>query len=89
MDIISVIVDNEFAIVGDTMFGVFKKSIFTPFSDNIKELIKSWGKLLNTDCSIFLSGHGEKINRELLKSEYNKYATEYSITEQKENNFKK
>ena len=31
---ISLIVDNEIAIVGDAMFGVLKSSIFPPFADN-------------------------------------------------------
>jgi len=70
---ISVIIDDEIAIVGDAMFGVFKKSIFPPFADNTMEMIKSWGKLLETSCHTFLPGHGLEIKRELLQSEYRKY----------------
>jgi len=72
-DSISVIVDNEIAIVGDAMFGIFKNSVFPPFADNIDEMVKSWGLLLNTSCKTFLPGHGKEINRELLQKEYEKY----------------
>jgi len=70
---LSVVVDDEFALVGDAMIGTLKKSIFPPFADDVNEMIKSWGKLLATDCDTFLPGHGKEISRELLQSEYNKY----------------
>ena len=66
-DSISILIDNEIAIVGDVMFGVFKNSIFPPYADNTGKMIKSWDRLLNTKCSIFLPGHGNEIKRELLK----------------------
>ena len=37
-DSISVIIDNEIAVVGDAMFGVFKNSIMPPFADNTEEM---------------------------------------------------
>ncbi|MCJ7447209.1 MAG: MBL fold metallo-hydrolase [Bacteroidales bacterium] len=57
----SVVIDNEVAIVGDTMFGVFKGSVFPPFADDIKQMINSWGKLLETNCSVFIPSHGSAI----------------------------
>lgn len=69
---ISLIVDNEIAIVGDTMFGVFKTSIFPPFADNPKVMIDSWGKLLETNCSVFIPAHGFENNREKVKKNYEK-----------------
>ena len=71
---ISIIVDNEIAIVGDAMFGVYKNSVFPPFADNPKELIKSWKILLNTGCEIFLPGHGDKIIRGLLIKDFEKHS---------------
>lgn len=71
---ISIIVDNEIAIAGDAVFGVYKNSVFPPFADNPDELIKSWNILLNTGCEIFLPGHGDKIMRGLLKKDYKKYS---------------
>jgi len=76
---ISVIVDNEVAIVGDAMLGVFKESVFPPFADDTKEMVKSWGRLLETKCQTFLPGHGHKIKRELLQREFDKYAQKYNI----------
>ncbi len=73
-DSISIFVDNEIAIVGDVMFGIFTKSIFPPYADNTDKMIKSWNRLLNTDCNIFLPGHGTVIKRDLLKRQYDKYA---------------
>jgi glyoxylase-like metal-dependent hydrolase (beta-lactamase superfamily II) len=72
-DSVSVLVENEIAIVGDLMFGILKNSIFPPYADNIPEMLESWGKLLNTDCNIFLPGHGREIKRNLLETEFEKY----------------
>lgn len=64
---ISIIIDNEIAIVGDTLFGVYPNSIFPPFADNLAELKESWQKLLKTNCDTFLPGHGKEIKLKLLK----------------------
>lgn len=73
-DSISIIVNNEVALVGDSMFGVFKKSIFPPFADDPGEMVESWGKLLETDCHTFLPGHGREIKRELAERELVKHS---------------
>ena len=41
---VSVIINNEIAIVWDAMLETFKKSIFPPFADDIKGIINSWGR---------------------------------------------
>ena len=74
------IVDDEIAIVGDEMLGVYQNSIFPPFADDIKRMIHNWGKLLNTDCVLFLPGHGKAITQELLQNEYSKYAKKMKLT---------
>lgn len=76
---VSVVLDNEIAIVGDTLFGIFKNSVFPPFADNEPEMIKNWNTLLCTGCDIFLPGHGKKIDRDLLQRKYYKYAQKYNI----------
>ena len=63
----SLIIDDEIAIVGDAMFGVLKKSIYPPYADNSKELINSWEKLLSTNCKLFLPAHGSANSRKQLK----------------------
>jgi glyoxylase-like metal-dependent hydrolase (beta-lactamase superfamily II) len=75
----SVIVDDEIAIVGDSMFGIFPQSIFPPFAFNEYELIKSWGKLLETDCYTFLPSHGTPNSRELLAKEFKKRSRSLSL----------
>jgi len=68
----SVIVDNEIALVGDAMFGIFPGSVFPPFADDVPALIKSWGILLDTGCSLFLPAHGSACSKELLLRRYNR-----------------
>lgn len=66
----SIIIDDEIALTGDAMFGVFPGSIFPPFADDIPEMIKSWGKLLRTKCRLFLPSHGTENSRELVEREF-------------------
>lgn len=73
----SLIVDDEVALVGDAMFGVFWWSVFPPFADDVPIMIRSWGKLLNTGSKLFLPGHGTENSRELLEKQYNKYKAKY------------
>ncbi|HOV10530.1 MAG TPA: MBL fold metallo-hydrolase [Bacteroidales bacterium] len=68
----SLIVDDEIAIVGDSMFGVFKWSVFPPFAENAEQMIKSWGKLLATNCTWFIPSHGNANNRLSVESDYKK-----------------
>jgi glyoxylase-like metal-dependent hydrolase (beta-lactamase superfamily II) len=69
----SIIFDNEIVLVGDTLFGVFKNSIYPPFADAPETMVQSWSKLLETDCKLFLPGHGKGINRELLEKRYSEH----------------
>lgn len=69
----SLIIDDEIAIVGDAMFGVIKKMIYPPFAYDPEQMIKSWGKLLDTGCVIFLPAHGTQNGRELIERQYVKY----------------
>jgi len=71
---LSVIIDNEIAIAGDAVFGIFFNSVFPPFGDNVKEVVNSWGKLLQTGCHTFLPGHGKAISRELLQRELDHFS---------------
>lgn len=57
---VSVIIDNEIAIVGDAMFGVFSSSVFPPFAEDITGLLNSWQRLLDTGCKLFLPSHGDE-----------------------------
>jgi len=60
----SLIVDDEIAIVGDAMFGIFPEYIFPPFGDDKQQIIQCWKLLLETECRLFLPAHGTANSRE-------------------------
>ncbi len=72
---LSLIIDNEIAIVGDTMFGIFPWTIFPPFASDPRQMVKSWEKLLNTKCTLFLPSHGSANKRSLVEKDFIKYGT--------------
>jgi glyoxylase-like metal-dependent hydrolase (beta-lactamase superfamily II) len=55
---LSIIVDQEIALVGDTLFGIFPGSCFPPFADDVTDLLKSWEDLIKSGCGLFLPSHG-------------------------------
>ena len=69
---ICLVVDNEIALVGDTLIGTFPRSCFPPFADNKPALIKSWQILIKTGCSLFLPSHGSARTHEFLKKNLRK-----------------
>lgn len=68
----SVIVDDEIAIVGDAMFGVFNRSVLPPYAADVDQTVESWGRLLGTGCQIFLPSHGSAKTRAQLREDYAK-----------------
>ncbi len=66
------IADGEIAIAGDTVFGVFPWSAYPPYSEDAREMVRSWEILLDTGCRLFLPSHGRAIGRKLLEREYTK-----------------
>jgi len=70
---VSVVIENEIAIVGDTLFGMFPGSIFPPFGQNLPQIIESWGLLAGTGCKVFLPAHGGERNLDLLYKQHRKY----------------
>jgi len=69
---VSFIVDDEIALAGDTMFSIMPRSVYPPFADDTDALIESWKLLLDTNCRLFLPGHGRPITRERLERNYKK-----------------
>ncbi|MCU0237203.1 MAG: MBL fold metallo-hydrolase [Acidobacteria bacterium] len=69
---LSVIVDDEIALVGDAMFGIFPGSVFPPYAEDAGTLVRSWGKLLATKCRLFLPAHGSANSRQLVQKDYEK-----------------
>ena len=74
---LSIIIDDEIAIVGDAMFGVFKGSIFPPFANDVPQMIKSWELLLATKCSLFLPSHGTANSRKLVQKNHDKRKNQF------------
>jgi hydroxyacylglutathione hydrolase len=70
---VSVIIENEIALVGDTLFGMIPGSIFPPFVQNLHQLIESWGLLAGTGCRILLPAHGSERGLDLLCKQHRKY----------------
>lgn len=68
----SVIVENEIAVVGDAMFGIFPGSVFPPFAVDAGQLVSSWGRLLDTGCRFFLPSHGSANSRRLVERDFQK-----------------
>ena len=69
---VSLIIDNEIALVGDAMFGIFWRTIFPPFASDQSQMLNSWGKLLETGCKVFIPSHGSANYRSLVEKELNK-----------------
>lgn len=66
-DSMCIIVNDEIALVGDTLFGIIPNSIFPPFADHPDLLKQQWKRLMDTNCHTFLPGHGHPISRALLE----------------------
>lgn len=75
---LSVITDNEIALVGDTMFGIFRRSVFPPFASDPHQLLRSWKKLLETDCRLFIPSHGYANKRALVEKDLLRQTNKHS-----------
>jgi len=67
---LSVIIEGKHAIVGDTLFNIFKHSVFPPYANDQKALLRSWEKLLKSNCELFYPGHGKPFTRDRLEKTY-------------------
>ena len=76
---ISIILDDEVAIVGDAMIGLIKKRIFPPFGQDGMGIVKSWKKLLDCRCVSYLPSHGKGRNYFDVLGEYNYYKEKFKI----------
>jgi hydroxyacylglutathione hydrolase len=46
-------------------------SVFPLYAYDIRQMIDSWGKLLDTGCSVFIPSHGSSNSRALVQKGYN------------------
>jgi len=61
---ISVIINGEDIICGDTLFNFMPHSVYPPFANDKKQLIKSWKKIEKYNCKRFYPGHGSIFTKE-------------------------
>jgi hypothetical protein len=47
-----------------------RSNVFPPFANDVKQIIESWGKLLETNCSIYIPSHGTADDRLLVQNDY-------------------
>ncbi len=67
---LTIVIKDQFAIVGDNLIGAPRGSVFPQFADEKELIINTWVKLLNsTKCHTFLPGHGIEISRHRLEKE--------------------
>lgn len=75
---VSLLVENEYALSGDTVFNIWRGRVFPPFADDVPALLNSWKKLLDSGCHTFLPGHGVPATRLQLEREYFKKISDLS-----------
>jgi hydroxyacylglutathione hydrolase len=61
---LSVVIEDNHAVVGDTLFNIFKHSVYPPYANDQKALLRSWKELLGIGCQNFYPGHGKPFTRE-------------------------
>jgi len=69
---ISLVIENDAAFVGDTLFNVMPWSVFPPFASDIREPLESWERLIASSCRTYFPGHGRPIPLKKLKNSYEK-----------------
>ena len=69
---LSLVVDREIVLAGDTLFGILPGSCYPPFGDNIPQLAESWKMLLSTGATLFLPSHGWPVSRDNLEKNLKK-----------------
>ncbi|MFO8055659.1 MAG: MBL fold metallo-hydrolase [Bacteroidales bacterium] len=61
---ISVFIEGEHLICGDTFFNVFPNSVYPLFANNQTQLLETWQKIEQLNCKTFYPGHGNVFNRQ-------------------------
>ena len=68
------VIFEDSAIVGDTMFSIFPTTVFPPFADDAKALLRSWEKLLAIGCIQYFPGHGLPFTRSKLLRSFHRHS---------------
>lgn len=70
---VTYIVDDEIALTGDAMFGVFPGQVMPPFGLDKDQVKQSWGKMLQSGTRIFMPSHGSSRQRRLVEKKYSEF----------------
>lgn len=74
---LSVVVNDEIVVAGDTMVNNLLFKLFPPFADDPGMLMHTWEKLLATGCHTFIPSHGRLVDKELLAQVHEKLRNKY------------
>jgi glyoxylase-like metal-dependent hydrolase (beta-lactamase superfamily II) len=69
---IILVIGNEAAFVGDTLFNIMPWNVFPLFANDIRELLESWQRLIDASCRTYFPCHGRPIPLRKLKISYEK-----------------
>ncbi len=78
---VTVVLENEIALTGDSLYGQLPGNVFPAFADDTKLMVTNWKMLLDMGCSVFLPAHGRAISRRLLEKEYARYARKLGLSD--------
>ncbi|OCL26749.1 hypothetical protein U472_10300 [Orenia metallireducens] len=67
---LSIIIDNKYCIVGDSLFNLFPNNLYPPFANDEEELLKSWRRIKEYQCQTYYPGHGRSFTREEFESSF-------------------
>lgn len=77
---LTIILEDEIALTGDSMYGQLPGNVFPAFADDTKLMIKNWKRVMDTGSTVFLPAHGRAISRKLLEREYARYAKKFGLS---------
>ncbi|MCF8331600.1 MAG: MBL fold metallo-hydrolase [Bacteroidales bacterium] len=61
---ISVLIEGEHLICGDTFFNVLPNSVYPVFANDQAQLLETWKKIEQLNCKTFYPGHGNIFNNQ-------------------------
>lgn len=67
---LTLVVDDEYALVGDNMVNIPWQRIFPPFCDDVPALLRTWERLLASPVKVFLPAHGWPFTHETLEASF-------------------
>lgn len=73
----SIAVNNDFVITGDTLVHLHRGHIFPAFADDKKLVLEQWEKYLREPANVFLPTHGRPVSKQLIRDKLPFYRKKY------------